>query len=321
MMLARLLFALSLLEVEDYYQIESAEEPAISPDGRLLAFTRRFLDEEGNRRRSEIWLAGSSGDAKPRRISAPGFDASGARFSPDGKWITFSSRRDAEESSIWFLRTDAFGEAFQVKGVEETPVFSPDGKQMAYVRKTPPEEPVPEPSDRERKIEDRFAGKKYDWLQFRFDGKGYLPDPSDPRASPPLELYITSTDDLEGPHRLEKKLTCLGFDVKAMAWSPDSQRLVLAADSHQRDEYVYERPDLWLIEKSASSCEARRLTDDGFAHESPVFSPDGRRIAFLREKGLSLLIQEKARKGAPGDVYVMDLESGKSVNATASWDL
>src|SRR5262245_31651532 len=146
MILARLLFALSLLEVEDYYRIESAEEPAISPDGRLVAFTRRFLDEEGNRRRSEIWLAGAAGDSKPRRISATGFDASGARFSPDGKWLTFSSRRDSEASSVWFLRTDAFGEAFQVKGVDETPVFSPDGKQMAYVRKTPPEGKAAEPS-------------------------------------------------------------------------------------------------------------------------------------------------------------------------------
>ncbi len=299
MFLARLFFALSLLEVEDYYRIESADEPAISPDGRLVAFTRRSIDEEGNRRRSELWLASASSDSRPRRISAPGFDASSARYSPDGKWLTFSSRRDSGDSSVWFLRTDSFGEAFQVSGIEETPVFSPDGKYLAYVRKTPPEGARPEPSDRERKIEERFAGKMYDWLQFRFDGRGYLPNPTDPHESPPLEVYIAATDDLEGAHRHEKKLTCFGFDVKGIAWSPDSERLILAADSHQRDEYVYERPDLFLVERNAASCEARRLTDDGFAHESPVFSPDGRRVAFLREKGLSLLISEKADRGAP----------------------
>jgi hypothetical protein len=31
MILSRLLFALTLLEVEDYYRIETADEPAISP--------------------------------------------------------------------------------------------------------------------------------------------------------------------------------------------------------------------------------------------------------------------------------------------------
>ncbi len=319
MIFARLLFALSLLEVEDYYRIESADGPAISPDGRLVAFTRRTIDEEGNRRRSELWLTSTSSDAKPRRISAPGFDASDPRFSPDGKWLTFSSRRDSGDSNVWFLRTDAFGEAFQVSGVEETPVFSPDGKHMAYARKTPPEGSRAEPSARAKKIEERFKGKIYDWLQFRFDGRGYLPNPTDPHESPPLELYLAATDDFEvSPHR---RLTCLGFDVKEIAWSPDSEKLVFSADSHQRDEYDYERPDLWVIERNASSCEARRLTDDGYSHESPVISPDGHRVAFLREKGLSLLIQKKAGRGAPVDVYVMDLESGKSENVTAAWDL
>ncbi|HLE72398.1 MAG TPA: S9 family peptidase [Vicinamibacteria bacterium] len=319
MILSRLLFALALLEVEDYYRIESADEPAISPDGRLVAFTRRAIDEEGNRRRSELWLSSASEQSRSRRLSIPGFDASSPRFSPDGKWLTFRSTRVSETSSVWFFRTDGFGEAFQVKGIEEVPVFSPDGKYMAYTRKTPSPDPRPEPSAREKKIEERFAGKMYDWLQFRYDGRGYLPDPTDLNESPPLELYLASTDDPEGAEH--RRLTCFGFDVAAIAWSPDAERLVLVADSHQRDEYIYERPDLWLIERKATSCEAKRLTDDGFANESPVFSPDGRRIAFLREKGLSLLIQEKADRGAPLDVYVMDFESGRMTNVTAAWDL
>ncbi len=319
MILSRLLFALALLEVEDYYRMESADEPAISPDGRLVAFTRRVIDEEGNRRRSELWLSSASEGSRSRRLSIPGFDASSPRFSPDGKWLTFRSTRGSETSSVWFFRTDAFGEAFQVKGIEHMPVFSPDGKYMAYAGKTPPEDPRPEPSAREKKIEERFAGKMYDWLQFRYDGRGYLPDPADLYESPPLELYLAPTDDPEGAEH--RRLTCFGFDVAAIAWGPDAERLVLVADSHQRDEHIYERPDLWLIERKATSCEAKRLTDDGFAHESPVFSPDGRHIAFLREKGLSLLIQEKADRGAPLDVYVMDLESEKMWNVTASWDL
>ncbi len=322
MFLGRLLFALSLLEVEDYYRIESTETPAIAPDGGFVAFTRRRIDEEGNRRRSELWLASTSGESKPRRLSLEGVDASSPRFSPDGKWLTFRSRRDGgnpDASSIWFFRTDRFGEPFQLAGVEETPVFSPDGRYMAYARKTPPPEPVPEPSARDKKIEERFSGKTYDWVQFRYDGKGYLPDPADPHESPPRELYVASTDDPEGAEH--RRLTCLGFDVAEIAWSPDGESLVLVADSHKRDEYVYERPDLWLISRTAAGCEPKRLTDDGFAHESPLFSPDGSRIAFLREKGLSLLIQEKASRGAPLDVYVMDLESRRMWNATASSDL
>jgi dipeptidyl aminopeptidase/acylaminoacyl peptidase len=321
MILGRLLFAVTLLDVEDYYRIESANEPAISPDGRYVAFTRHAIDEEQNRRRSELWLAVASGEERPRRLSAPGVDSSSPRFSPDGKWLSFRSRRGGA-SSVWLYRTDRFGEPFPLEGAEEPPVWSPDGKYAAFVKKTPPQTPRPELSAREREIEERFSGKMYDWMQFRYDGKGYLPDPTDPRETPPLEVYLAPTEGLgevdSPPHQ---RLTCFGFDVTSVAWSPDSARLVVVADSHQRDEYDYERDDLWLVDRSATGCEAKRLTDDGFAHDAPAFSPDGRRIAFLREKGLSLLIQERANRGAPIDVYVMDLETGRAENQTASWDL
>jgi dipeptidyl aminopeptidase/acylaminoacyl peptidase len=322
MILGRILFALSLLEVEDYYKIAGADEPALSPDGRYVAFTRRSIDEEGNRRRSELWLAETDGDPKPRRLSMAGLDASSARFSPDGKWLTFRSRRETgakDPSPVWFLRTDRFGEAFQVPGIEEAPLFSPDGKYVAYTKKTPPPEPRPERSAREKKIEERFSGKIYDWLQFRFDGEGYLRDPRDPRETPPRELYLAKTEDLDGARSVQR--TCFGFDVQQMAWSPDGAKLVVSANSHQREEALYERSDLWLVEAGGTGCEAKRLTDDGFAHDFPTFSPDGRRIAYRREKGLSLLIQEKAKHGAPIDVYVMDLGNGRATNVTDRWDL
>ncbi|MGH9324709.1 MAG: S9 family peptidase [Vicinamibacteria bacterium] len=327
MILGRFLLSLALLEVEDYYRIESADEPAISPDGRFVVFTRRSLDEEENRRRTELWLKGvpkgaEEGESKPRRVTLPGFDASAARFSPDGRWLTFRSVRpdgEAPQSSIWFFRTDGFGEAFQVDGVETMPVFSPDGKHMAFARKTPPEKTGTEPSEREKKIEERFRGQMYDWLQFRYDRYGYLPDPTDPSKTPPEELYVS---DVEGETVSgARRLTCLGVDVSGAAWSPDAARLVFVADSHQRDEYDYERPDLWLVDSQGTSCSGERLSDDGFEHDSPVFSPDGSRIAFRRSKGLSLLIGEKADRGAPVDVFVMDLKSRRMTNVTESWDL
>src|ERR1043166_2461892 len=47
------------LELKDYYRIESAGSPAISPDGQWVAFVRTYIVEAENRRNSEIWLAPS----------------------------------------------------------------------------------------------------------------------------------------------------------------------------------------------------------------------------------------------------------------------
>ena len=236
------------LTLDDYYRVEQVGGPAISPDGKWVAFVRTTIVEQENRRHSEIWLAASDGSQAPRRLSHPAFSASDPRWSPDGTLLAFSSRRRAgpqsgSESSVWFLRVDGGpGEAFQIPGVSEMPVFSPDNQWIAFARATPPTTaPNAAPlTDAERKIAERFTGKALEWVSYRFDGRGYLPDPTDPRATPPRELYVVPRNG-----GTPRRLTSLGIDVSGIAWSPDSRRIAFVADSGQRDEYLYERADLW----------------------------------------------------------------------------
>ena len=114
------------IELKDYYRFETAGTPAITPDGRQVAFVRTYVVESENRRHSEIWIAPADASAPARRLTHPAFSSTAPRFSPDGKLLAFSSRRrlpgaraDADdESGTWFLRLDApGGEAFQIAGV------------------------------------------------------------------------------------------------------------------------------------------------------------------------------------------------------------
>ena len=145
------------LQVRDYYRIESADEPSMSPDGALVAFTRHTINEAENVRRSEIWLASTDGSAPRRRITVPAFDASRPRFSPDGKLLSFRSRRSGV-TSTWFLRSDGLGEAFEIEGVSGEAEVSPDGRLVAFTKATLPMEPKPEPSGLEKELEKRFEG-------------------------------------------------------------------------------------------------------------------------------------------------------------------
>ena len=319
------------LELADYYRIETAATPAISPDGRWVVFVCNNTIEAENRRHSELWLAPSDGSSPATRLTTPAFNASAPRWSPDGKLLVFRSSRAASagevepragrgggggggEGDIWFLRMDRpSGEAFQIAGVEGMPIFSPDNRWIAFTRRTPPPRAARDLSPIEKQLEQRFKGRMYDWMNVRADGRGYLPDPRDPAATPPNELYIVARDG-----GAPRQVTRLGVDVREAGWRPDSGALALIADSHQRDEYSYERADLWVATVDG---EIRRLTDDGFEYDSPAWSPDGKSLVFRRRQGLSQVIQSKQAHGAAVDIYRMPATGGTMVNLTPDWDL
>src|SRR2546427_10240834 len=100
------------LALEDYYRLVTVQAPAISPDGRWVAFIRTAIVEAENRRQGELWIVAADGSGPARRISDPSLNASGARWSPDGQLLTFTGRRrgaagsDDESGSICFRRAD-----------------------------------------------------------------------------------------------------------------------------------------------------------------------------------------------------------------------
>jgi len=314
------------LELQDYYRIETATTPAVSPDGKRVAFVRTHLIENENRRQSEIWLAPSDGSSPAVRITNPAYSATDPRWSADGALLAFVSRRrslaatpdSAEESSVWFLRMDVpAGEAFQIDGVSAQPLFSPDNQWIAFTRRARVR-PRPSADPMEKTLAERFKGKIYDWMNARFDQRGYLTDPRDSLATPPAELYVVSRAG-----GAPRPVTHLGVDVQDVAWSPDSRSLAFTANTHQRDEYTYERNDLFVVDLSGI---VRRYTDDGYDHSAPAWSPDGTSLVVRREQSLGALIAAKATKGAPIDLYRVPVDAtlndiARWHNLTAAWDL
>jgi dipeptidyl aminopeptidase/acylaminoacyl peptidase len=304
------------LELPDYYRVETAATPAISPDGKWVAFVRNSIVEAENLRRGEVWLSPSDGSSPAVRLTSVAFGATAPRWNPDGKLLSFRSTRKAPgvEGDVWFLHMDRpGGEAFQIPGVGGAPIFSPDNKWIAFTKKTPPAAKPREQSPVEKQIEQRFKGRAYDWMNMRFDGRGYLPDPRDPAATPPLELYIVARNG--GPPR---QLTHLGVDVTAAVWRPDSEALAIEADSHQRDEYSYERSDLWVVTLDG---QIHRLTDDGYQHRMTAWSPDGRTLVFGRAQGLSQVIQSKQNHGGKMELCVMPAAGGAMSKLAGDFDL
>lgn len=305
---------------DDYYRIEGVGGTALSPDGSRVAFVRSRVLEDENRGHSEVWMVAADGMSEPVRLTSPATEAGNPRWSPDGTLLAFSSSRpvagETTESSTWLLRMDAPGEAFQIAGLRGSPVFDPSNRWIAFTRGVPPAAPPPPAPDltaEERKILERFDGRTFDWMQYRFDGRGYLPDPTDPYATPPAQIFVLPRSGGEA-----RQITNLPMSASGIAWRPDGGALAFAADEHQRDEHTYPRTDLWTVTLDGT---VTRLTDDEFDWGGPVWSPDGRWIVASGGPGLDVIIRERWDHGAPDDLWLFAADGSRRRNLTESWDL
>src|SRR5262245_38829950 len=100
----------------DWYRLTTLSAPAVSPDGRLVAVTVTTVREAENKRHSEVWVVPAAG-GEPTRYTSPAFESSNPRFSPDGKYLLFTSQRPEGKGNTWAIRLDQpAGEAFQLPG-------------------------------------------------------------------------------------------------------------------------------------------------------------------------------------------------------------
>ena len=213
--------------------------------------------------------------------------------SPDGKWVAYTLTRamketDKNDTDVWMVSWDG-KDQIQVTSTPEsetTPRWSPDGKYLSF-------------------LSSRQGAKKAQvWLLNRSGGeavkltdvKGGVSDYAWSPDSRQLALVVKDPDPRDPPE-----------DDKETEKRPDGSTktpkpIVVDRYAFKRDGDGYlrgERSHIYLFDIAAKKAEL--LTPGSYDEEAPSWSPNGKRIAFMRRHG-----QGDVDRAPNRDLFVMD---------------
>jgi dipeptidyl aminopeptidase/acylaminoacyl peptidase len=288
---------------EDWYRLSTVSSPALSPDGRWVAFTVTTVREAENERHSEIWMVDADG-GDPWRLTSPGTESSNPRWSHDGAHLLFTSRRPGGEGSTWALRMDRSpaGEAFQLESYPTGSVPA-DGSFAVFMRGA----------------DDDEDGDG--------DGEGDGDPADDARAADPFARMPATARPPRG--RVTEPVHAARFDGRHIVDFP-YKRNGQGFIANRREPREWNPSQLWM---QAFEDTARiQITDVPYSHRSATVSPDGQWIAFVADPdlrpdsvvqaerdSLAVLPYDPVRNEAPrndADIFVVPVSGGEAVRVT-----
>jgi len=273
------------IQLDDLARFKDVRDPQCSPDGKSVAYVVSQIDAKNDRPgNSHIWMIGFDG-SDDRQITNSDQSESSPRWSPDGKYLAFTSSRPgpARGNQVWLLPT-AGGEAFQLtalKGRLQGFEWSPDSTRMALVVGDPDpdaeEGPAPLVASGRggRGVSPAPKPIVIDRYKYKQDGQGYL------LSGRHSFIYLFDI----ASKKAERLTTQNKWDEGSPSWSPDGKWIAFGSD-HVPDSDRQPGGQIYIAEARPGATE-KQITPSGERGSGgrggrAAWSPDGKWIAFLQ---------------------------------------
>jgi dipeptidyl aminopeptidase/acylaminoacyl peptidase len=281
------------LQPMDIFKLEFADDPQISPDGRMVAYTRVSTDIKTDRMRRAVWLVDTA-TGQQRPLLAGGAQSSDPSWVPDGRLAYWPHSDDKSQYTVY---SPSDRSSHPIPGLPDSAGainWSRDCRTIAFSMFVPdsPEPPL----------------------------GGTLPKPEGADWAPPLK-QATAFGDFDGrkPGHSEiflipaeggtpRQLTHGKLDLWGAKWSPDGRYLFVTATP---DERFQEEQEIYRV--TVADGTVTDITNRKGADRYPLVSPDGSKIAYYGYEDRGLVFHH-------AHLYVMELASGAVRNLTAGLD-
>jgi Tol biopolymer transport system component len=220
-------------------QNECPPPPAPRPDRKYLWSIDAAYD---------IYLSDLYGSHTESLVSSPGYDAE-ATFSPDGRWMVFTSTRDGDlDLYLMSWPERRISRVTTELGYDGGAFFSPDSKQLIF-RASRPQSPEEISEYRQLLSEGLVAPTRMELMVCNLDGSGL------------------------------RQITQLGGANWAPYFHPDGKRVIFSSNHHSKRGFPF---NLFMVNLDGSGL--RQITYDRTFDSFPMFSPDGRRLVFASNR-------------------------------------
>jgi dipeptidyl aminopeptidase/acylaminoacyl peptidase len=270
--------------IDETLSLKSISGEAISPDGRYIAYRVRETDWEGNQYIRQLWLmnvsTGASFQLTRGKKSVDGF-----RWSPDGKWLAFTTERD--QSAVVPPDKEKKDDAADKK--DEKKEEKKDGDK----------------SDKDKDKKDAKSGDK--------SGKpaGHQIWLISPEGGEAWQLTRHETDIQDFDWSKDSKQ--IAFTASAIESKADKDRKEKYSD-YEVFEEDYKQSQIWTVDITAAQtnflpAKARQITHDEKLNIADFsWSPDSTLIAYSATPNPFLAFR------GDEDIYIVDLAHDNSVH-------